>query len=106
MAIKVGYFVKEAATNLRRNKLMTVAAILTASVSLLLVGGVLTLGDVVRNFTRDIREQIEVNVFLQDDITDVQQADVRTTLEGIEVVKEVTYISKSAAFAEFKELYS
>ena len=44
MPLKVGYFVKEAGTNLRRNKLMTMAAILTAAVSLLLLGGVLVRG--------------------------------------------------------------
>jgi cell division transport system permease protein len=106
MALKVGYFVKEAATNLRRNKLMTVAAILTAAVSLLLVGGVLTLGDVARNFAGEIEEQVEVNVFLEDDITDAQQQDVRGTLEGLtDVVAKVTYISKAEAYEEFKDLY-
>jgi Sec-independent protein secretion pathway component TatC len=42
MTLKVGYFVREAGSNLRRNMLMTVAAMLTAAVSLLLLGGVLT----------------------------------------------------------------
>ena len=49
MALKVGYFVKEATSNLRRNKLMTMAAILTAAVSLLLLGGVVTLGSFVNS---------------------------------------------------------
>lgn len=105
MALKVGYFLHEATTNLRRNKLMTVAAILTAAVSLLLLGGVLTLGDFVSSITREIESRVEVSVFLTDSITDAQQTDVRSTLEGLDVVKDVKYISKEQAFKEFKQLY-
>jgi cell division transport system permease protein len=105
VALKVGYFVKEATTNLRRNKLMTVAAVLTAAVSLLLLGGVLTLGDFVRSITHEIENKVEVSVFLQDDITSTQQNDVRDTLNDLEVVKGVTFVSKEQAYKEFKELY-
>ncbi len=105
MALKVGYFVREATTNLRRNKLMTVAAILTAGVSLLLLGGVLTLGDFVSSITREIESRVEVSVFLSDSITDAQQQDVMNTIEGLDVVKRVSYVSKDEAFIEFKELY-
>jgi cell division transport system permease protein len=105
MALKVGYFVKEAATNLRRNKLMTVAAVLTAAVSLLLLGGVLTLGDFVKSIARDIEDKVEVSVFLVDGITPDQQTDIRTTLDDLDVVKKITYIDKQEAFKEFKELY-
>ncbi|HYZ91878.1 MAG TPA: permease-like cell division protein FtsX [Actinomycetota bacterium] len=105
MALKVGYFVREATTNLRRNKLMTVAAVLTAGVSLLLLGGVLTLGDFVSSITREIESKVEVSVFLADTITDSQQQDVKRTLEGLDVVRRVSYVSKDEAFKEFKELY-
>jgi cell division transport system permease protein len=105
MALKVGYFVREASTNLRRNKLMTVAAILTAAVSLLLLGGVLTLGAFVKSVTGEIEDKVEVSVFLQDGITQAQQNDVRDTLTDLEVVKSVTFVSKEQAYDEFKELY-
>lgn len=105
MALKVGYFVKEATTNLRRNKLMTMAAVLTAAVSLLLLGGVLTLDDFVGSITGQIESQIEVSVYLNDEITEEQQRDVQSTIEGLDVVKGVEYISKPEAFEEFKRLY-
>ncbi len=105
MALKVGYFVKEAATNLRRNKLMTMAAVLTAGVSLLLLGGVLTLGDFVKSIAGEIDDTVEVNVFLVDTVTPDQQNDIKGTLEELEVVEKVTYVSKEEAYEEFKELY-
>ncbi len=105
MALKVGYFVREASTNLRRNKLMTMAAVLTSAVSLLLLGGVLTLGDFVTSITHQIENQVEVSVFLNDNITRSQQNDVRSTIRGLDVVKRVRFVSKEQAFKEFKELY-
>ncbi len=104
-ALKVGYFFREAGTNIRRNQLMTLAAVLTAAVSLVLLGGTLTLGDFVRGITGDIEKRVEVSVFLQDDITEEQQRDIFQTIQDLEVVRRVRYVSKDEAFDEFKELY-
>ena len=106
MALKVGYFTREAATNLRRNKLMTVAAMLTAAVALLLLGGVLIVGDFVRGITGQIEEQVEVSVFLMDDITEQQTDDIQSTLQELEVVRNIDYVSKQEAYEEFKKLYA
>ena len=106
MALKVGYFTREATTNLRRNKLMTVAAMLTAAVALLLLGGVLIVGDFVRGITGQIEEQVEVSVFLMDDITEQQTDDIQSTLQELEVVRNVDYVSKQEAYEEFKKLYA
>src|SRR4051794_9242586 len=103
--LKVGYFVREASTNLRRNKLMSMAAILTAAVSLLLLGGVLTLGDFVTSITHEIQSQVEVSVYLVDNVTQGQKNEVRDALRGLDVVKKVTYVTKEQAFREFKRLY-
>jgi cell division transport system permease protein len=105
MPLKVGYFVKEASTNLRRNKLMTMAAVLTAAVSLLLLGGVVTLGAFVNSITHGLEHRVEVSVFLKDNITGSQRDDVRSSLKDLSVVRGVTYVSKQQAFAEFKDLY-
>ena len=105
MALKVGYFIKEATTNLRRNKLMTVAAVLTAAVSLLLLGGVFTLGSFVSSITGELRDKVEVSVFLVDEITPQQQNDVQAAVQELEVVRRVSYVTKEQAYEEFKELY-
>ena len=105
MPLKVGYFIREATMNLRRNKLMTVAAVLTAAVSLLLLGGVFTLGSFVSSITGELRDKVEVSVFLVDEITPQQQNDVQATVQELEVVRKVTYVTKEQAYEEFKELY-
>lgn len=105
MAIKLGYFAAEAVTNLRRNKLMTMAAVLTCAVSLLLLGGVLTVDSFVGGVTRDIENKVEVSVFLRDDVTQEQHNDIEDTIRGLPVVRQVEYVSKDEAYKEFKELY-
>ncbi|HVL81992.1 MAG TPA: permease-like cell division protein FtsX [Actinomycetota bacterium] len=105
MALKVRYFLRESAANLRRNLLMTVAASLTAAVSLLLLGGVLTLGDLVRGFTFHIEEGVEVSVFLVDDITAEQQTEIQRQIEDLEVVRGTTFVSKADAYEEYKEIF-
>lgn len=106
MAFKVGYFLRESATNLRRNKLMTAAAVLTAAIALVLLGGVMLIGDLVQGFTGELEERVEVQVFLTEEITEDQQDGIRNTLTDLEVVGDVDYVSKAEAFEEWKERYA
>jgi cell division transport system permease protein len=103
MAPKVGYFIRQAATNLRRNKLMTVAAASTTAVTLLLFGGVLTVGDFVRSIAGELEDQIAVDVYLVDEITQEDQDEIQAELESLAVVSNVAYISKEEAFDIFRE---
>jgi cell division transport system permease protein len=105
MRIKPGYFIREAITNLRRNKLMTFAATVTAAVSLLLLGGVMTLDAVVRSFTSGVLDEVEVSVFLVDDITPAQQDAIGTTLEELVVVRGLEYVPKDEALEEWRAMY-
>ena len=66
--MRIGYFLGETAQNLRRNFLMTVAAISTVAISLLLLGGVQILGMVVKNVTLNWEAKVEISVYLRDDI--------------------------------------
>ena len=65
--MKIGYFLSETITNLRRNLLMTVAAISTVAISLLLLGGVQILGMVVNNVTLSWEAKVEVSAYFRDD---------------------------------------
>lgn len=103
--MRVGYFFSETATNLRRNLLMTIAAISTVTISLLLLGGVAVLHLAVRNMTLDWEAKVEISTFLRTDITPGELQALRTDVEEMPQVEEVTYVSQEEALAEFKELY-
>jgi cell division transport system permease protein len=102
---RVDYFLGETFSSLRRNLLMTLAAIMTVAVSLFLLGGVMVLSEIVGRAVHRIENQVEVNIFLRNDITPDQRTDLEGLVSGMPEVKGVEYISKEKAYEEFKELY-
>ena len=101
--MRIRYFLTETFTNLRRNLLMSIAAVSTVAISLLLLGGVQILGMVVGNMTRSWEAKVEVSVFLLDDITEGEQQGLVNQLSNLDEVVEVTYVSKTDAYNEFKQ---
>ena len=65
MPVSPGYVSKEAVTNLWRNRLMTVAAILTVAVSLALVGSSLLLKQGASQATRQWQNGVQAIVWVQ-----------------------------------------
>jgi cell division transport system permease protein len=102
---RLGYFLSETVTNLRRNLLMTIAAISTVAISLLLLGGVQILGMIVNNVTLDWEAKVEVSAYLLDSATTGEREDIEAELSQMTEVEDFTYVSKQQAFEEFKEIY-
>ena len=103
--MRIRYFFSETVTNLRRNLLMTVAAISTVAISLLLLGGVQILGMVVTNLTRSWEARVEISAYLLDDATDGEITALQREVAQMPEVENVTFVSKSQAFEDFKDLY-
>jgi cell division transport system permease protein len=103
--VRVNYFVSETAMNLRRNLLMTIAAISTVAISLLLLGGVQILSMIVNNVTLSLEARVEISAYLRDDASPGEIQSVQTQLSQYREVQEVTYVSKDQAYADFKQLY-
>jgi cell division transport system permease protein len=106
MALRVDYVTRETANNLRRNLLMTSAAVLTVAVSLALVGGALLFRQGVQNATVQWRGGVELNIFLKPEATQAQTDAVQRQLDALPQVKRVRYCDKQCAFAEFKSLFA
>jgi cell division transport system permease protein len=106
MAISVDYVVRETVTNLRRNLLMTTAAVLTVAVSLFLVGGSLLLQQAVNKATVQWRGGVELNIFLNPDIAQTQRDGLQAELAAIPEVKRVSYVDQEAAYDEFKQMFA
>jgi cell division transport system permease protein len=106
MAISVDYVVRETVTNLRRNLLMTTAAVLTVAVSLFLVGGSLLLQQAVNKATVQWRGGVELNIFLNPDIAQTQRDGLEAELSAIPEVKKVSYVDQDAAYDEFKQMFA
>jgi cell division transport system permease protein len=103
--MKIRYFLSETIQNLRRNLLMTVAAISTVAISLLLLGGVQILGMVVNNVTLSWEAKVEVSAYFRDDAAPGEIEALTRDVEAMPEVEEVFFVSKEQAFEEYKKIY-
>jgi cell division transport system permease protein len=106
VAVKLDYVARETLTNLRRNLLMTSAAVLTVAVSLFLVGGALLLRQGVQNATLQWKGGVELSIFLKPDATPEQTDAVLRQLRAMPEVKRSRYVSHQEAYKEFKTLFA
>ncbi|MGH2705002.1 MAG: permease-like cell division protein FtsX [Actinomycetota bacterium] len=105
MAFRFEYFLGETVANLRRNILLTLAAISTVAVSLFLLGGVMVLGRIVDNVVGRWEGKVEINVFLRDDITPEQSKELGAAISAMPEVGRVFFVSQEKAFNEYKEMF-
>ncbi|HWB72473.1 MAG TPA: permease-like cell division protein FtsX [Egibacteraceae bacterium] len=99
------YLTNEVVLGLRRNLLMTLATIVTVTVSLALLGAGLLVQRQV-NLTRDLfYAQVEVSIFLQDEISESQRASLEQDLRENPQVQDVLYESKEDAYTHFQEIF-
>lgn len=103
--MRLGYFFSETLTNLKRNLLMTVAAVSTVAISLLLLGGVQILGMTVNKMTDDWEAKVEVSVFFLPDATQNEIDAVGADLSEMSEVDHFTFVSQDEAYEEFKKDY-
>jgi len=106
MALSAGYVSRETATNLSRNGLMSVAAIVTIAVGLLFFGAAIMWQQGVERQTARWRGGIELSIFMQPSAADQQIDAVRKELESAQEVKRASFVDKAAAYSEMKELFA
>jgi cell division transport system permease protein len=105
MAIKVDYVARETFSNLKRNALMTAAAILTVAVSLALVGSALLVRQAVSRATTQWKGGVELSIFMNPAATPDEIATVDRQVHDMPEVKKVTYVDHKAAYEEFIKIF-
>jgi cell division transport system permease protein len=107
MLNRVGYVLRETWASFRRNLTLTLAAIITAAISLFLGGFFLLVQYGVSNALVQLRGGVEVIVFMRPDVTSDQQAAIEQVLgQSPQVVEEYSYVNKEQAYDEFRQLLS
>lgn len=100
------YLFSEVTTGLRRNLLMTLATVVTVTVSLAVLGaGALTEAQV-RKAREVLYAQVEVSIFLHDDASPDQTQSLQSDLEGNALVEEVLYESKQQAYENARKIFA
>lgn len=103
MAINVGYFIKESATNFRRNWVMSLGAVITIYLSLLLVGVSLAMGYIVSDIVKSVEDKVSIQIFLKDGAATEDVEALQSWLLAEGMVDTVNYVSKEEALERFKE---
>ena len=94
---RFAFFLGEAYRALRRNAAPSLAAVVTIAVTVLLVGVLVPILDASGSKTDDVRDQLELKVFLFNDATQTEIDDLQGRIGGIEHVAGVDYISPEEA---------
>ena len=100
--MRVRYVLSEVLTGLWRNVTMTIAMIITMTVSLTMLGASLLLFFQVSKMEDFFYQRVEVSIFLKVDVTEEQRNNLKSALEGNALVKTVEYESKDQAWERFK----
>ncbi len=103
MAINVGYFLKESVTSFRRNWVMSLGAVITIYLSLLLVGLSMVTGYLVSEVVRSVEDKVSIQIFLKDGAATEDVEALQGWLLRDELVEAVNYVSKEQALDRFKE---
>ncbi|GAA4450456.1 permease-like cell division protein FtsX [Phytohabitans houttuyneae] len=100
------YVLSEVMVGLWRNVTMTIAMIITMAVSLAMLGASGLMYLQVNSMKDFYYDQIEVAIFLNNDVTDQQRSDLNSALKSDPDVAEVIYESKEQAHEKFKTMYA
>lgn len=103
--VRVVYILRDTARNMRRNFAVTLAAVVTAAVSLSLVGCSLLLRTGVENATARWQGGVEFIVFMDPYAGSVEIDQVRDKLQADPRVADVVFVDQAAAYDEFTELF-
>lgn len=105
MGRKWGYFFRETGAALRRNGLVTLAAIATVFISLFLLGASLLARQQVSMMVDLWTQNVEVSVFLREGVSGEEVEQLGRTIGGMPEVASAKFESKEEAYQRFQELF-
>ncbi len=103
MSINVGYFARESIQNFRRNWVMSLGAVITIYLSLLLVGIFIATGFVVNSVVQSVEDKVTIQVFIKDGAASADVNSLQTQLLDDALVDGVDYTTKEEALEQFKK---
>jgi cell division transport system permease protein len=106
MAVSSGYVVRETGVNLKRNLMMTIAAIVAMGVSLFFISAAFLMRQATNKAAIQWKGGVELSIFLQPNVTTSQRDAIAHQLETMPEVKKSRYVDKALAYAEFQQMFA
>ncbi|HRU33101.1 MAG TPA: permease-like cell division protein FtsX, partial [bacterium] len=103
--LSIGYILREAWRGLTRARISSFAAIGIIAFMLVLLGIVGYIFNLVNCTFAGVSNQLEIIVYLNDNLKAEERKSLKDNITSIEGVKEVVYIPKNEAWKRFKETF-
>jgi cell division transport system permease protein len=103
--MRLKYVLNEVLVGLWRNVTMTIAMIITMSVSLTMLGASVLMYMQVDQMKTYYYGEIEVSIFLREDVSEAQRAAITQAIDTNPLVASKTYETREQAFEKFKVLW-
>ena len=105
MRVNLGFFLSEALKNIRLNVLMTITAVTTTFICILVFGLGLLVSAHIQGMIGSVREDVSVEAFMPNATSGELDA-LANKVEGWHEVSKATEVTEEEAFAEFKDKFS
>jgi cell division transport system permease protein len=105
MRFNLGFFLREAFKNLRLNLLMSITAITTTFICILVLGIGLLVSSHVEGIIGSVREDVSVEAFIPPDASQERVEEIRNAVESYPEVSSVNYVSEDEALVKFKDTF-
>ena len=100
--MRTGFFFGEALGSLRRNWVITLAAVLTVFISMAILGLVLVIQQNLNSGATSLKNRVEIEVFISDNAPQAQVNALEAKIKALPQLKSYQYISKEQALKEFR----
>ena len=92
------FYFREALLSFRRSALMSIAAILSTTTILLVVGIFILISVNINLFLENLESQLEIIVYLEDNISNTELSSLKNSFNSMNGIKEVEFVSKEEAY--------
>ena len=96
------YLLREAVANVLTNRTTTLVAVATTAFTFACVGVFLLLYVNLRTMASSLEQDIQVMVYLQDDLTEQARSEIEQQLKIDRAIASLTFVSKERALADFQ----
>ena len=106
MRFDLGFFLREAFKNMLLNPLMSITAVTTTAVCVLILGVGMLVNAHVEGIINRIGQDVTITAFFPEDVTQERADEVYSSVEGYPEVSQVTYVSQEEALERFRSTLS
>ncbi len=106
MRFDLGFFLREAFKNMLLNPLMSITAVTTTAVCVLILGVGMLVNAHVEGIISRIGQDVTITAFFPEDVSQERADEVYSSVEGYPEVSQVTYVSREEALERFRSTLS